>query len=110
MISKISVETFKSFDQAVEMTMISSSKIRTKVDHRVQVGSKTRLLKHAIIYGANASGKSNLVDFFRFFKATLDGGIPLWGTRCFCRINPENEGRDSVFEIQMEIDGKFYAY
>ncbi len=110
MISKISVENFKSFDQAVEMTMISSSKIRTKVDHRVQVGSKTRLLKHAIIYGANASGKSNLVDFFRFFKATLDGGIPLWGTRCFCRINPENEGRDSVFEIQMEIDGKFYAY
>ena len=86
MISKISVENFKSFDQAVEMTMISSSKIRTKVDHRVQVGSKTRLLKHAIIYGANASGKSNLVDFFRFFKATLDGGIPLWGTRCFCRI------------------------
>lgn len=110
MITKISVENFKSFDQAVEMTMISSSKIRTKVDHRVQVGSKTRLLKHAIIYGANASGKSNLVDFFRFFKATLDGGIPLWGTRHFCRTNPENEGRDSVFEIQMEIDGKFYAY
>ena len=110
MITKISVENFKSFDQAVEMTMISSSKILTKVDHRVQVGSKTRLLKHAIIYGANASGKSNLVDFFRFFKATLDGGIPLWGTRHFCRTNPENEGRDSVFEIQMEIDGKFYAY
>ena len=110
MITKISVENFKSFDQAVEMAMISSSKIRTKVDHRVQVGSKTRLLKHAIIYGANASGKSNLVDFFRFFKATLDGGIPLWGTRHFCRTNPENEGRDSVFEIQMEIDGKFYAY
>lgn len=110
MITKISVENFKSFDQAVEMTMISSSKIRTKVDHRVQVGSKTRLLKHAIIYGANASGKSNLVDFFRFFKATLDGGIPLWGTRHFCRTNSENEGRDSIFEIQMEIDGKFYAY
>lgn len=110
MITKILVENFKSFDQAVEMTMISSSKIRTKVDHRVQVGSKTRLLKHAIIYGANASGKSNLVDFFRFFKATLDGGIPLWGTRHFCRTNPENEGRDSIFEIQMEIDGKFYAY
>lgn len=110
MITKISVENFKSFDQAVEMTMISSSKIRTKIDHRVQIGSKIRLLKHAIIYGANASGKSNLVDFFRFFKATLDGGIPLWGTRHFCRTNPENEGRDSVFEIQMEIDGKFYAY
>ena len=42
MISKISVENFKSFNQAVEMTMISSSKIRTKVDHRVQVGRKNR--------------------------------------------------------------------
>lgn len=110
MITKITVENYKSFDQAVEMTMVSSSKIRSKVEHRVEIGSKTKLLKHAIVYGANASGKSNLVGLFRFFKATLEGGLPLWGTKQFCRTNKENEKRDSVFEIQMEIDGKFYAY
>lgn len=80
MISKISVENFKSFDQAVEMTMISSSKIRTKVDHRVQVGSKTRLLKHAIIYGANARARVIWWIFFVFLRQPWMEGF-LYGER-----------------------------
>lgn len=110
MLTKIVVENFKSFDDLAELTMISSSKIRTKSDHRIQIGSNTRLLKHAVIYGANASGKSNLVDFMQFFKSTVEMGLPVWCTKYFCRNNKENENRDSTFEIQMEINGKFYAY
>lgn len=110
MLTKVVVENFKSFDKQTELTMVSSSKIRAKGDHRIKVGSNTRLLKHAVIYGANASGKSNLIDFFRFFKATLEDGLPVWGTKYFCRNQKENESRSSLFEIQMEIDGKFYAY
>ena len=90
MLTKIVVENFKSFDKQTELTMVSSSKIRTKGAHRVQIGSSTKLLKHAVIYGANASGKSNLVDFFRFFKATLEHGLPVWGTKYFCRNKKEN--------------------
>jgi len=110
MLTRIVVENFKSFDKQTELTMVSSSKIRAKGTHRIKVGSNTRLLKHAVIYGANASGKSNLVDFFRFFESTLENGLPVWGTRYFCRNRKENEKQNSVFEIQMEIDGKFYAY
>lgn len=110
MLTKIVVENFKSFDKQTELTLVSSSKIRAKLDHRVKVGSNTRLLKHAVVYGANASGKSNLVDFVHFFKSVLEGGLPVWGTRYFCRNDKENEKRNSIFEIQMEIDGKFYAY
>lgn len=110
MLTKIVVDNFKSFDKQTELTMISSTKIRAKADHRVSVGSNTKLLKHAVIYGANASGKSNLVDFFQFFMTTLEDGLPAWGTKFFCRNHASNETRDSIFEIQMEIDGKFYAY
>lgn len=110
MLTKIVVENFKSFDKQAELMMVSSSKIRAKSDHRVKIGSNTRLLKHAVIYGANASGKSNLVDFFQFFKSSLEEGLPVWGAKYFCRNDKENEKRDSTFEIQMEIDGKFYAY
>lgn len=110
MLTKIMVENFKSFDGQTELTMVSSSKIRTKSDHRIKIGSNTRLLKHAVIYGANASGKSNLVDFMRFLKSTVKMGLPVWSTKYFCRNNKENENRDSTFEIQMEINGKFYAY
>lgn len=110
MLTRITVENFKSFDKQAELTMISSSKIRTKTDHRVSVGSSTNLLKHAVIYGANASGKSNLVDFVQFFKATLEDGLPIWCTKYFCRNDRANEVKDSTFELQMEIEGKFYAY
>ena len=34
MLVKISVENFKSFDKATELTMISSNKIRTNANHR----------------------------------------------------------------------------
>lgn len=110
MLIKVTVENFKSFDKQTELTMISSTKIRTKAEHRVSVSSSIRLLKHAVIYGANASGKSNFVDFMRFFKATLEDGLPVWGTKYFCRNSAANETKESTFEIQMEINGKFYAY
>lgn len=110
MLTKIVIENFKSFDKRIELTMVSSTKIHAKSEHRVKIGSKTKLLKHAVIYGANASGKSNLVDAVRFFRYVLTDGLPIWGMKYFCRNNEENEKRDSVFELQIEIDGKFYAY
>ena len=110
MLTKIVVGNFKSFDKEAELTMISSTKIRSKVDHRVKVGSSTRLLKHSVIYGANASGKSNLIEFFKFFRFTIENGLPVTSSKLFCKNKKENENRDSTFEIQMEINGKFFAY
>ncbi len=55
MLVKVSVENFKSFDKAAELTMISSNKIRTNANHRLKIKS-TQLLKYAVVYGANASG------------------------------------------------------
>lgn len=110
MLAKLLVENFKSFDALTEMTMISSTKIRSKENHRVKVGSKTRLLKHAIVYGANSSGKTNLVEFFKFFKTTVKEGLPLWSTNAFCRHNASNEEKPSNFELQFSVSGNFYAY
>ena len=67
MLVKVSIENFKSFDSAIELTMISSNKIRINASHRLKIKS-TQLLKHGVVYGANAAGKTNLVEFFRFFK------------------------------------------
>ncbi len=109
MLAKISLANFKSFEQPAELTMVSSTKIRSNADHRMQI-KNTKLLRHAVVYGANASGKSNLVDFFRFFEATLEMSLPNWSTRLFCRNHAENEKRDSSFEMQFSVDDTFYAY
>ena len=109
MLVKISVENFKSFDDLIELTMISSSKIQEHKDHRAKIKS-TSLLKYGVVYGANASGKTNLVDFFGFFKECVRAGIPLYAVDWFCKNKETNKQRPSVFEIQFTINSKFYAY
>ena len=76
MLVKLSVENFKSFDQKEELSMISSSKMQGNKSHRVKI-KQTQLLKNAIVYGANASGKSNLVEAFAFMKHVLMKGCRL---------------------------------
>lgn len=109
MITKILLENFKSFERLSELTLISSSKIRTSPEHRMQIKS-TKLLRYGVVYGANASGKTNLVDFFRFFLMTLKVGLPSWSSQLFCKNNAENKHRESFFEIQFSVRDSFYAY
>lgn len=109
MLVKLSVENFKSFDQKEELSMISSSKMQGNKSHRVKI-KQTQLLKNAIVYGANASGKSNLVEAFAFIKHVLMEGLPVGSTNDFSRNRQENKNRDSVFEIQFTVGDIFYAY
>ena len=109
MLIKISVENFKSFDEKEELTMLSSSKIQTNKSHRVKI-KQTNILKNAVVYGANASGKSNLVATAAFMKSVLMEGLFIHSVNDFCRNKMENKERESVFELQFTVDDKFYAY
>lgn len=106
---KISIENFKSFDSLVELTMISSCKIQDHKEHKVTIKS-TNLLKHAIVYGANAAGKSNLVDFFSVFKRTVQKDIPIEAVEWYCKNRAENKSKKSTFEVQFTLENTFYAY
>lgn len=109
MLIKASVKNFKSFDGDTELNMISSSKIRSHSNHKVKI-KQTTILKNSVIYGANASGKSNIIEFFHFFKWTVERGLPLVSRDFFCKNKEENAHLDSEFEIQFTVDDKFYAY
>ena len=109
MLIKVSVENFKSFDEKEELTMLSSSKIQTNKSHRVKI-KQTNILKNAVVYGANASGKSNLVATAAFMKGVLMEGLSVDSANDFCRNKMENKERESIFELQFTVDDKFYAY
>jgi len=109
MLIRLSVENFKSFDQKEELSMVSSGKIQKNKDHRVKI-KQTNLLKNAVIYGANASGKSNLVATFAFIRTVLMEGLPVDSVNYFCRNREENRDRESVFELQFTVGDRFYAY
>ena len=110
MISGLRLENFKSFDKTTRLTMVSSSKIRVKPEHCVDIPRTARILKNAVIYGANAAGKSNLIDFFRLFHMVLSDSIPIWAMDWFSQSKEENRTRPTVLEIQFSVLNKFYAY
>lgn len=109
MLIGLSVENFKSFDQKEEFSMISSSKMQGNKNHRVKI-KQTHLLKNAVVYGANASGKTNLVAAFAFIKAVLTEGLPVGSVNDFCRNKEENKERASIFELRFTVGDTFYAY
>ena len=84
MLLRLSMENYKSFDQREELSLISSSKIQTNKNHRLKI-KQTNILKNSVVYGANASGKSNLVKTIGFIKTVLVEGLPINSTNDFCR-------------------------
>lgn len=109
MLVRISVENFKSFEENTELTMISSSKIKKNPSHKVLI-KDVPILKTAVIYGANAAGKSNLMDVFHFIQHCVRFSIPVESMEMFCKNAESNKLRPSIFEIQISLGEVFYVY
>lgn len=109
MLFRVTIENYKSFDQREELSLISSSKIQAHKTHRTKI-KQTNILKHTVVYGANASGKSNLVKAIAFIKKTLVEGLTMNSANDFCKNRPENQNKESIFELQFTVGNKFYAY
>jgi len=112
MLNRFTVENFLSFRDRVELSMIAGKS--TRLPSHVQLPSSSndfRRLKSAVIYGANASGKTNLVRGLEFVKKLV-----LVGTKPERRIPIQKfklgtETKDtSRFETEFFLDGKNYAY
>jgi AAA15 family ATPase/GTPase len=67
MLLEFSVENFLSFKNQVTLSMVSAN-IAGHEEDNVFTINHYELLKTAIIYGANASGKTNLIKAMRFMK------------------------------------------
>ena len=92
-----------------EFSMIPG-KVRLNPNH-VYENKKQNLLRLSTIYGANASGKSNLVKALAFFqKMAIVGKCPLGATEKYSKISAENKTKPSYFEIELLINNDVYSY
>jgi len=114
MLVKFSTANFLSFKDPVTLDM-TATRIGEYSDDNVIELEKTKLLKSAIIYGANASGKSNLlkaISFMRFWvlnsskesqsNEEIDITPFLFSTEC--------ENQPSLFEIVFILNDIRYRY
>lgn len=109
MLIRFSVENFKSFrDQTV--FYMTAGKATRYSDHLVEVKGK-RLLKSAFIFGANASGKSNIIEAVEFAHDIVTVGLEK--VNCdgkYFRIDEQYKTRPGVFQFDFLSNDRFYSY
>ncbi len=69
MIQEIKIKNFLSFKDEVTFSFVASNDKFAEESQVVKINENTRLLRFAIVYGYNASGKSNLLSVFDFLNA-----------------------------------------
>ena len=124
MLIQFNFKNFKSFRDEASLDL-SATKITEHEDHVVNIAND-KLLKVAAIYGANASGKSNIYEAFEYMRYYVlesfkfgdeDGGYSK--NDDYIRVTPFMFGDDScngetTFEVfyvdNMENTGKTYQY
>lgn len=109
MLKKFKLTNFSSFrdKQTLEMT---AGGTRVLNDHVVDFGN-VRLLKTGVVYGANASGKSNLIKAIDFAKKIIVNGLDNVDTyKKHFRLEKSKLDSPTIFEFEIETDKKFYSY
>lgn len=113
MLVRFTVENFLSFNTSQEYSPIAGN-VRKHPTH-VKSGNGLRLLNSSVIFGANASGKTNLVRAIGFARQTIVHELPVINYQIpiyqmYCRSHLENRDKKSNFEFEIKIGKKVYSY
>lgn len=108
MLISFTISNFLSFDSKQTISMVAGAP-KKKADHCINKG-KIKILKFAELYGANASGKSNLIKAVAFFKKIVLEGVKTNWSNCYYRGKKDNKDKLSTFDFEFEIDNKIYTY
>lgn len=109
MLIRFNVENFLSFNKKSEFSMIANKERRLTSHYKKEAG--INILKSSVIYGANASGKSNFVKAIDFSRNVVVNGIEkLNPVNCHFRLNDGNSNLPSIFQYEIKAGNKFYSY
>ncbi len=112
MLLEFSVSNYLSFKDKTTFSMIANSS-RGLEENYIQINDK-KILKSASIYGANASGKSNLFKILSYVimmlktsnSIDINTKLPIIPFK----LDDKYIGKPSEFEVKLVIDGIRYVY
>ena len=113
MIVSFSISNFRSFSSEQTLSLVASNRLSgSHEDHSCSIpGTKEKVLKTAVLYGANGAGKSNLFKALQYLKTIVlkprkkSSGME----REKFRFGLEAD-EPSVFDLQFIADNKLYRY
>lgn len=113
MLIKFTVENHLSFSKRAELSMYPSL-VRKFSDQVIKSSDSSGIdiLKTAVIYGANASGKSNLIKSIynaRSIIVSKTQSNKLLPFEPF-KLNSSSDKKPTLFEFEIKNSGKCYAY
>lgn len=114
MLIDFKVENFASFRASAELSMVAAPVTEFQDENTIRCGT-LELLKSAVLYGANASGKSNFIramEFFCQFVLHSAQNLPSFEkipVEVF-KLNSQAEKEPAIFEIRFLLDEKIYRY
>ena len=109
MLIRFNVENFLSFNDRAEFSLIAN-KERRLTSHYIK-DKGVNILKSGVIYGANASGKSNFVKAIEFSKKIITEGLEKLNPVNFhFRLQEGNSLIPTIFNYEIKSNNKFYSY
>lgn len=118
MLIQFSVKNFKTFKEKATISLVASSYDKTTRELENVFSDSIfnlRILKSAVIYGANASGKSKFIEALVFMKhfVITSSKDSLKGDKINTepfRLSTETEHLPSEFEVVFTFKGQMYRY
>jgi uncharacterized protein len=117
MLVEFRVKNFRSLRDEQVFSLVASTDQTLLDTHALGTGLKAapHVLKSAVVYGANASGKSNLIKALQFMRGVVMESAALQPGQTFDRLHPFKLDAASInlpttFEITFVVDGVRYQY
>ena len=118
MIIECSIQNFRSFKEKATLSMVAESgksKSDNVFDLQINEGLEIRLLKSAVVYGANGSGKSNFIRGIGVLQYLISESHNFKiGEKIKCyepfELDVDTKSSPSIIEIQFVLDGIKYSY
>ena len=113
MILELKIKNFLSFKEEVTFSFEATKDKSFENYQVVEVAPNTRILRLAIVYGANASGKSNLIEAFEFLRYFWfnkpDNKDKSTGVLPFL-LDKKTPNEPSEFSLTFYVEGTKYTY
>lgn len=111
MLIRCFIENYLSFNEQSEFSMVKG-RARKYSDHVIKFNNQLSVLKSAVLYGANASGKTNFVRSLDFVKKFVVNGKkpeePIFIEKF--KFDKKSLDRPSIFQFEFYIENRIYLY
>lgn len=117
MLVEFRIKNFRSLRDEQVLSLVASNDKTLLDTHAVDTGLKaaSHLLKSSVVYGANASGKSNLVKALQYMRGVVLESAALQPGQTFDRLQPfkldaTSSSQPTEFEVTFMLAGVRYQY